>query len=195
MRIFAVGRENLDRFDNTNSRKFVDQRSLMGSREGGGGRLTSLSRDDESKRRWKGNWIILTNILVTKSKWPNNFFTIHHKWRTNKCCPLVTTTLKFKVADEKRPFSEGTLFPRKKSGKGIFLEKVPSIPFSLAPRADYIRYKELPSPQLSNFPNLPRAWKRGGGKFEREYENEFNEHREKYRIYIHIFNAIIRSKR
>lgn len=66
MRIFAVGRENLDRFNNTNSRKFVDQRSLMGSREGGGGRLTSLSRDDESKRRWKGNWIILTNILVTK---------------------------------------------------------------------------------------------------------------------------------
>ena len=66
MRIFAVGRENLDRFNNTNSRKFVDQRSLMGSREGGGGRLTSLSGDDESKRRWKGNWIILTNILVTK---------------------------------------------------------------------------------------------------------------------------------
>lgn len=154
-----------------------------------------LSGDDESKRRLKGNWIILTNILVTKSKWANNFFTIHHKWRINKCCPLVTTTLKFKVADEKRPFSEGTLFPRKKNGKGIFSKKVPSIPFSLAPCADYIRYKELPSPQLSNFPNLPRAWKRGGGKFEREYENEFNEHREKYRIYIHIFNAIIRSKR
>lgn len=52
MRIFAVGRENLDRFDNTNSRKSVDQRIHYGFSRG---RLTNLSRrieEDVIPRGW-----------------------------------------------------------------------------------------------------------------------------------------------
>lgn len=143
---------------------------------------------------------------------------------------LLSLTMLFEIQScvtwrEKTPLFRGDILTnRVKEEEGfaraleIFFEKVPSIPFSLAPRADYIRYKELPYPQLSNFPNflLPRAWKRGEGKQKRRKErrgkferihcanlwNEFNEHRdrEKYRyIYIYIFSPtvvkITRSKR
>lgn len=110
MRIFAVGRENLDRFDNTNSRKSVDQRIHYGFSRG---RLTNLSRRIEEDVIPRG-WTIRDNfwqifILVTNVA---DFFT---KWKTRVILLLRRHwNSKLRHADEKRPTS---LFRGEKSGK------------------------------------------------------------------------------
>lgn len=116
MRIFAVGRENLDRFDNTNSRKSVDQRIHYGFSRG---RLTNLSRRIEEDVIPRG-WTIRDNFwqIFILETWP--IFSL-----STKCYPLVTTTLKFKVASRGRETSH-VPFQRWKEWEGSvgnFFEK------------------------------------------------------------------------